>query len=122
MSDSKSVYLTDADFDEKVAKAKEEKMPVFVDFFAEWCGPCKMAAPIVDNLSKEFDGKVMIAKLNVDENPQTAQKFGVMSIPTFVRFTKDGSKLDDVRGFPGEAEKERTSLSFTRFPRPRSGI
>jgi thioredoxin 1 len=98
-----AVHLSMDDFDQTVASAGT---PVFVDFYAEWCGPCKMAAPIVDKLSEEYKGRVLIAKLDVDENRELAQKYGVMSIPTVLVFKQDGDKiveLDRKVGFPGEA-------------------
>ena len=70
---------------------------VLVDFWAEWCGPCKMIAPIIDALAKEFAGKILVLKINVDECPQTASKFGIMSIPT-VSIFKDGKIADSVIG------------------------
>ncbi|MCA9370214.1 MAG: thioredoxin [Pseudomonadales bacterium] len=75
--------------------------PVFVDFFATWCGPCKMAAPVVDELSSEYHDTAVIAKVDVDENQPLAQQYGVMSIPTVVMF-KDGKEVDRVVGFPGK--------------------
>jgi thioredoxin 1 len=78
--------VSDATFEAEVLKATE---PVVVDFWAEWCGPCKMIAPALDELSGAMDGQVKIVKLNVDENPGTAQKYGIMSIPTLMIF-KDG--------------------------------
>ena len=78
--------VSDASFEADVLKAKE---PVVVDFWAEWCGPCRMIAPALEEISKSLNGKVKIVKLNVDENPNTAAKFGIMSIPTLMLF-KDG--------------------------------
>lgn len=80
----------------------EDGLPVLVDFHAQWCGPCKMAAPIIDQLAGEYDGKMIIAKLDVDENNQLAAEHGVMSIPTVIVF-KSGEEVDRQIGFPGEA-------------------
>ncbi|HVA96152.1 MAG TPA: thioredoxin [Candidatus Acidoferrales bacterium] len=80
------VKLTDTNFAEEVEKATQ---PVLVDFWAGWCGPCIMQGPIIDEVAKEFVGKVKVGKLEVDENPQIAQRFGIMSIPTLAIF-KDG--------------------------------
>jgi thioredoxin 1 len=74
---------TDATFDADVLKASE---PVVVDFWAEWCGPCRMISPALEEISKSLNGKVKIVKLNVDENPGTAAKYGIMSIPTLMLF------------------------------------
>ena len=88
------VKITDGNFD---AEVKESKLPVLVDFYADWCGPCKMMAPLVAQLSEEFEGTCKVGKCNVDENPQTASMFRVMSIPTFVLFL-DGKAVDIVVG------------------------
>lgn len=85
----KAIVLTDANFDEIVNSGK----PVLVDFWAEWCGPCKMIGPVVEELAGDYDGKAVVAKLNVDENPQTTAKFGVRSIPTLLVF-KGGQVVD----------------------------
>lgn len=81
-----TVTVTDTSFDDDVLKSSE---PVVVDFWAEWCGPCKMIAPALEEISTELEGKVKIVKLNIDENQNTAIKFGVRSIPTLILF-KDG--------------------------------
>ena len=78
--------LTDSTFDEEIAAAGE---PIIVDFWAEWCGPCKMIAPVLEEIAGEHAGKVRVAKLNVDDNPSAARRFDVMSIPTIIVF-KDG--------------------------------
>jgi thioredoxin 1 len=75
--------VSDADFEAQVLKATE---PVVVDFWAEWCGPCKMIAPALEEIAGSLNGKVKIVKLNVDESPNTAQKYGIMSIPTLMLF------------------------------------
>jgi thioredoxin 1 len=84
---SKIIHLRDDTFQKEVI---ESSIPVLVDYWAEWCGPCKMIAPILDDLVSEYDGKLKIAKLNIDENPQTPTKFGIRGIPTLMIF-KDGN-------------------------------
>lgn len=86
MSDS-ILFLTDGSFEDEVLKSSE---PVLVDYWAEWCGPCKMIAPILDEIANEYAGKIRIAKLNIDENPQTPPKYGIRGIPTLMLF-KDGN-------------------------------
>ena len=95
-----STTLTDATFDEEIAGSSE---PVLVDFWAEWCGPCKMIAPILEEIATEQAGKIRIAKLNVDDAPQTAQQFQVMSIPTLILF-KDGEVQKRVVGARGKGQ------------------
>jgi len=79
------ITLTDKNFEEEVIKSEQ---PILVDFWAEWCGPCKMQTPILEELAKEFAGKVKIGKLEVDQNPAKAQEFSVLSIPTLLIFKK----------------------------------
>ena len=79
------VHFSDANFKKEVV---ESELPVLVDFWASWCGPCKMIAPFVEELAKEYQGKMKIGKLNVDGNPKAATQFGVMSIPTLIFFKK----------------------------------
>ena len=104
-----AVQLTDDNFEEKVVKSDK---PVMVDFYADWCGPCKMAAPIIDELSEEYTDKAVIGKVNVDENNKTAAQFGVMSIPTVIMF-KDGKEIDRKIGFAGKAGYEELLKSST---------
>jgi thioredoxin 1 len=87
--------VTDENFEAEVLKSD---LPVMVDFFAEWCGPCKMLVPIIDELSTEYDGKWKIVKCDIDSAPETAQKYGVQSIPT-LKFFKAGEVTDEAIGF-----------------------
>ena len=89
MSDQNLVMVSDADFADKVLNSEQ---PVLVDFYADWCGPCKMIAPFLTELADEFKGKVKIAKLNVDQNVQAASRFGVRSIPTLILFENGEQK------------------------------
>ncbi len=92
--------LTDATFDETIGSASE---PVLVDFWAEWCGPCKMVAPILDEIADEKVGVINISKVNVDENPNVARRFEVMSIPTMLLF-KDGEVAHKIVGAKSKAQ------------------
>ena len=83
---SEPIHVNDDAFEQTVMQAE---LPVIVDFWAPWCGPCKMVAPILDKLAKEYEGKAVIAKVNTDENPEWAQKFGVQGIPTML-FVSEG--------------------------------
>jgi thioredoxin 1 len=80
-------YVTDSTF---AAEVQQSPLPVLVDYWAEWCGPCRMIAPILDEVAKEYAGRLTVAKLNVDENQQTPQKYGVRGIPTLMLF-KNGN-------------------------------
>jgi thioredoxin 1 len=100
---SKPVEVNEAKFDEMVLKAQ---IPVLVDFWAPWCGPCRMVAPIVDELANEYDGKVSFMKLNVDDNPKIAGKYGVMSIPALIIF-KNGQPVSNLVGFRPKPELKK---------------
>ena len=92
------VTLTDSTFDETISSAST---PILVDFWAEWCGPCKMIAPVLEEISKDQAGRVTIAKINVDDNPDIALRFDVMSIPTLLLF-KDGQLAHRMVGAKGK--------------------
>lgn len=94
MASENIVQVSDADFEQKVVDGQGLTV---VDFWAEWCAPCRIIAPILEELAQEYAGKVTIAKLNVDENPQTAARFGIRSIPTLL-FFKGGERVDQVIG------------------------
>jgi thioredoxin 1 len=81
------IYVTDDTFEAEVLNASN---PVLVDYWAEWCGPCKMIAPILDEIASEYTGRIRVAKLNIDDNPQTPPKYGIRGIPTLMLF-KDGN-------------------------------
>ncbi len=86
--------FTNENFDTEVMNSE---VPVLIDFYADWCGPCKMMGPVVEELAKEYDGKAKVGKINVDEQPELAQKYGVMSIPYFA-FIKNGELVSDEMG------------------------
>jgi thioredoxin 1 len=91
------VHVSDSSFEQDVLKSN---VPVLLDFWAEWCGPCKMIAPILDQIATEYAGKVVVAKMNVDENPKTPMKFNVRGIPTLILFKNgqaEGQKIGAVR-------------------------
>ena len=97
-----AIHLTDDSF---MQTLENEDKPILVDFYADWCGPCITAAPIIDKLAEEYQDKILVTKLNIDENPKIAQKYGVMSIPTVLIFKKDGDEVKVIGkqvGFPGE--------------------
>jgi len=93
-----AINITDTDFD---AQVLQNKLPVLVDFWAPWCGPCKMAGPVLEELSEIYKDKVLIMKINIDENQMSPQKYGVMSIPTTVLF-KGGKEIGRSVGFSGK--------------------
>lgn len=98
------IHVTDADFEELILKSDK---PAIVDLWAEWCGPCHMIAPSVTQLATAYEGRAVIAKLNVDENPNVPGRYGIMGIPTLLYF-KDGKEVDrqvGVTGYPGLANK-----------------
>lgn len=99
MASENILHLKDSNFKNEVLEASE---PVLVDFWASWCGPCRMIAPVIDELAEDYKGKVKICKLNVDENAKTAQDYGVMSIPTMIIY-KNGQEVERLVGFMPKA-------------------
>lgn len=100
--------ISDSNFHKEVINAEN---PVFVDFWASWCGPCKMLAPVIDEISKEYGDKVKFVKVNVDENPESANKYGIASIPTVMVF-KEGSVVETLVGFRPKAALEQVVKKY----------
>ena len=104
------VTLTDQNFK---AEVLQSKTPVLVDFWAEWCGPCKMVAPVVEKIVGDYSGKLKVGKLNVDDNSETPMQYGVQSIPTFIIF-KDGEEANRMVGFQSEQKLKSVIDSFVK--------
>ena len=101
---SAAAQVTDSTFKQEVL---DNDVPVLVDFWAPWCGPCRMVAPVVDEIADQYDGQIKVVKVNTDDNPQIASQYGIRSIPTLMIF-KDGQKVDMVVG-----AVPKTTLSIT---------
>lgn len=102
MPEENLLHVTDEDFEAEILKSEK---PVLVDFWAAWCGPCKAIAPTIEALAKEYAGQIRVAKLDVDNNPKSAMKFGIKAIPTMIMF-KDGEVSDQITGAVGKAQLE----------------
>ena len=102
------VELTDNNFETEVLQSR---IPVLVDFWAPWCGPCQMVGPVIEELATEYQDKIKVGKLNVDENPQTAVKYGVMGIPTVILF-KEGKEVARKIGLEGKEEYVKLISNF----------
>ena len=100
---AKPVHVTEQSFDQEVVKAEP---PVLVDFWAEWCGPCRLIAPIVEDFAREYEGKLKVAKVDVDDNQNLAMKFSIMSIPTLGVF-KGGQLVERIVGYMPKVELKR---------------
>lgn len=103
MSEENLLHVTDEDFEAEILKSEK---PVLVDFWAAWCGPCKAIAPTIEALAEEYAGQIRVAKLDVDNNPKSAMKFGIRAIPTMIMF-KDGEVSDQITGAVGKAQLEK---------------
>ena len=109
MASERIVILSGSNFEQEVAKSQQ---PVLVDFWAEWCGPCKMIAPLLDELAEEKAGQVKIAKVNVDDNQELATRFGIRAIPTLLLF-KGGQVKETIVGMTGKKDLEKKLAAYT---------
>ena len=110
---SKPIHVSDSDFQEVVLRSE---LPVIVDFWAPWCGPCRMVAPILDRIAEDFNGELIIAKVNTDENPEWAMKFGIQGIPTML-FIRDGEVVrEQIGALPETLLREMVDGLLVKFP------
>ena len=100
---SQPISINDSNFDQMVL---QDKKPVLIDFWAAWCGPCRMMAPIVDELAEEYNGRIKFVKMDVDQNPKTPSRYGIMSIPTLLIF-KNGGPVSHIVGLRPKEELKR---------------
>jgi thioredoxin 1 len=109
MASERIIILSAGNFEQEVAKSQE---PVLVDFWAEWCGPCKMIAPLLDELAEEKAGRVKIAKVNVDDNQDLATRFGIRAVPTLLLF-QGGQVKETIVGMTGKKDLEKKLAAYT---------
>ena len=112
MAENKPIKVTDANFKDEVMGSDQ---PVLVDFWATWCGPCRMIAPMIEELAGQFEGRAKVAKMDVDQNPHTAMQFGIRSIPTLL-FFKDGQVVDQLIGASSKKALAEKLESLTTQP------
>ena len=105
---SELLQVSDSNFEDEIIKSE---IPVIVDFWAPWCGPCHMVSPVVEELAQQYDGKFKVAKMNVDENVETPTRYGIRAIPTLLVF-KDGELKDTIVGAVGKANIEKSMLKL----------
>ena len=119
MSNKKVILVNETDFDSAVIRSE---VPVFVDFYADWCGPCNMIAPTIEALSEEYEGRVKFVKINVDNNQQLAMKYDIMSIPTGMLFENGTVKDSLIGAYPAATYRQRlnNALGPKRLSRPKS--
>ena len=110
MAEGKTIEVTDDSFQSEVL---ESEVPVLVDYWAPWCGPCRMAAPVLEKIADEYDGQLKVCKVNVDENREVASKYGIMSIPTMFVF-KQGELVDQITGVTPSFEADLKKKIDTR--------
>ena len=103
MASENVIEVVDSEFDEEVIQSE---LPVLIDFWAPWCGPCRALAPVIDEISKDYEGRVKVGKVNVDENPEITMKFSIRSIPTLIAF-KNGEVSDQIIGAVPKSEIEK---------------
>ena len=108
MASSSILTLSESNFDEQVLKSP---VPVLVDFWAEWCGPCRMIAPLLEELATEYDGKIKIGKVNVDDNQELATRFGIRAVPTLLLF-QGGQVKETMVGMTGKKDLEKKLATY----------
>lgn len=111
---SSAISVTESNFTEEVLNSE---VPVLVDFWAPWCGPCRMVAPVVEEIAVQYEGELKVVKVNTDENPQIASQYGIRSIPTLMIF-KDGEKVDMVVGAVPKSTLSNTLEKYLTSPKP----